>query len=174
MMDGGIMRRLFFHGLEGSVEGTKASQLKENGFEAVAWQKKTFKASVDHVVDMLRNESDEMILVGSSLGALLVNQVVKEIHGCSLVLINPPTAGVSESALKRFADLREFPWSNRSEDTTVIVSKHDSIVDPGDTINLFRGAAYIIEVDDDHRASRPETLEILKKAIQRAEFTYAL
>ncbi len=153
------MKILFLHGMESKPGGTKATFLKNAGFDVLnpALPRNDFGISVKVAQDTIDTENPDLV-VGSSRGGAVAMCV--STRGAPLILIAP--------AWQRFLSVQqlgEFKIRLDNQRTLILHSDNDDVVLPEDSNQLesMYGIKKIC-VGENHRMSDQDALEALLDA----------
>jgi pimeloyl-ACP methyl ester carboxylesterase len=151
---------VFAHGLEGSPQGKKSNALKlAFGTNVITPDMSSlpFEDRVRVFLEACNDLPGKLILVGSSMGAGVVSQVAhkipEKVKGC--VLLAVPNS-------------REWMPSTLEDLPTIIIhGDKDELFDAtlNDPLLAPLSKKCHVTVDDDHRLSKPGTLNIIKTSI---------
>ena len=164
---------VYIHGLNSSANSKKFKTILKNYPSATCVEWKTEDNIVEilnEAYDHLKGVVEDLTIIGSSTGGNFGWQLQKKLkeHGKSsqLVLLNP-LVDVSLKYVDNFPDnlAKYLVDMNRFENTKVIIGIHDEVLNAEKSKEFFEiqqtifpHQIEIIEVDDNHRIEKFETL----------------
>ena len=155
------MKYFYIHGFNatGKTTAKLLSKVLETKVEVLAWDcTKPFNENFENMLKILKKESDDFLLIGSSMGGFYANSLANELC-VNCVLFNPVIE--PKEVLKRFqkeaAEILTDELINSYEgkedkilSRVVVVGLNDEVLNPQKTIEYWQGKCNLITTNDGH------------------------